>query len=443
MKNQPLIDEAGAIAHEWQDDYDELLSIIGNAQYVLLGEMTHGTHEFYDIRAAISKKLIEEENFHAIAVEADWPDALRIHRYIQGSSKDRAATEALSEFKRFPQWMWRNADILDFVGWIRSYNENLKQDRDKIGFYGLDLYSLQGSIESVLQYLSRVDPEAAKRARYRYSCFDHLGEDPQAYGYAAEFNLGQKCEDEVIAQLLDLRKRALEYAQMDGRVASDEYFFAEQNARVIKNAENYYRTMFRGHVSSWNLRDTHMMETLVELSTYLASTGIKEPRIIVWAHNSHLGDARATDVNKRGEINLGELVREKFGNRSILIGFSTYSGTVTAASDWDGPVERKRVRRSLPESYEAAFHELGMSRAMFVFRDRKHPLREMHRGHLQRAIGVIYRPQSEMLSHYFRAVLPDQFDVMLHIDQTRGVEPMEPTAEWHTGEAGETFPSGL
>jgi erythromycin esterase-like protein len=443
MKNQALVDEAAAISVPWEDNYEDLLRVIGDARFVLLGEMSHGTHEFYKIRAEISKKLILKKQFHAIAVEADWPDSLRVHRYIRNTSKDATASDALTEFKRFPQWMWRNADVLDFIGWLRSHNDSLKQGQEKVGFYGLDLYSLQGSIESVLEYLARVDPEAAKRARYRYSCFDHLGEDPQGYGYAAEFNLRQTCEADVIAQLVELRKRASEYAQMDGRVAADEYFFAEQNARVIKNAENYYRTMFRGHVSSWNLRDTHMMETLTELSHHLASVVRKEPRIIVWAHNSHLGDARATDMALRGELNLGELVKKQFKDRAVSIGFSTYSGSVTAASDWDHPAEKKRVRPSLPDSYEAAFHELGIPRVQFVFRNATHPLAEFRKSHLQRAIGVIYRPQSERLSHYFHANLPDQFDVMLHIDQTRAVEPMEATAAWHTGEAGDTFPSGL
>jgi erythromycin esterase-like protein len=443
MRDQRLLHEARAIALPWQEDYSRILQLIGDARYVLLGEMSHGTHEFYKIRAEISKKLIQEKQFQAIAVEADWPDSIRVNRYLKGTSKDSTATEALSEFKRFPQWMWRNADVLDLIGWMRSYNDQLDPGKEKVGFYGLDLYSLRGSIAAVLQYLSRVDPEAARRARYRYSCFDHFGEDPQSYGYAAQFDLQGTCEDEVLTQLIDLRRRAADYAQMDGRIAADEYFFAEQNARVIKNAENYYRIMFQGHIESWNLRDTHMMETLLELSRYFSSIGIKEPRIIVWAHNSHLGDARATEMGRRGELNLGELVRKRFAKQAFSIGFSTFSGSVTAASEWDGVAERKRVRPSLPDSYEATFHELDIPRVLFAFRDQQHPLDTFRRGYLQRAIGVIYKPETERLSHYFRAILPDQFDAMLHIDQTRAVEPLETTPEWHTGEAGETFPTGL
>src|SRR5918999_4882766 len=260
-------------------DYDPLLKLIHDARFCLLGEATHGTHEFYRERAEITKRLIKEKAFTAIAVEADWPDAFRVNRYVRGLSDDRNADEALSGFKRFPTWMWRNTVILDFVEWLRDYNSSVPANSTKVGFYGLDLYSLYTSIEAVLGYLQKVDPEAAKRARYRYSCFEHYGENTQAYGYAATFDMTESCEREVISQLVELRRRASDYASRDGRVAEDEFFFAEQNARLVKNAEEYYRTMFRGRAESWNLRDTHMAETLVELERYLST------RIVVWAHN--------------------------------------------------------------------------------------------------------------------------------------------------------------
>src|SRR6266567_1073850 len=349
-------------------DYDPLLRRIGNARFCLLGEATHGTHEFYRERAEITKRLIKEKGFTAIAVEADWPDAFRVNRYVRGLGDDRSADEALSGFKRFPTWMWRNTVVLDFVEWLRDYNSSLPTNAAKVGFYGLDLYSLFTSIEAVLGYLNKVDPPAAKRARYRYSCFEHFAEDTQAYGYAANFGITESCERDVIEQLVELRRRAADYASRDGRVAQDEFFFAEQNARLVLNAEKYYRSMFRGRVASWNLRDQHMAETLNALVTHLNSKG-QPAKVAVWEHNSHLGDARATYMADSGELNVGQLVRAHYGPEAVLIGFTTYTGTVTAASDWDGPAERKRVRPALVNSYEALFHEAKMSSFILPFRD--------------------------------------------------------------------------
>src|SRR2546430_10564859 len=317
-------------------DYDPLLKLIHEARFCLLGEATHGTHEFYRERAEITKRLIKEKGFTAIAVEADWPDAFRVNRYVRGLGDDRSGDQALSGFKRFPTWMWRNTVVLDFVEWLREYNSSLHIDAAKVGFYGLDLYSLYTSIEAVLGYLNKVDPAAAKRAQYRYSCFEHFAEDTQAYGYAANFGLTESCELEVIEQLIELRRQAADYASRDGRVAQDEFFFAEQNARLILNAEKYYRSMFRGRVESWNLRDRHMAETLAALVSHLDTHG-QTAKIALWEHNSHLGDARATYMADYGELNVGQLVRQQYGNDVRLIGLTTYTGTVTAASEWDGP----------------------------------------------------------------------------------------------------------
>lgn len=426
------------------DDYDSLLEQIGDARFVLLGEASHGTHEFYSERARITKRLIREKNFNAVAVEADWPDAYRVNRYVRGMGEDADADEALGGFKRFPTWMWRNSDVLDFVGWLRAYNDKLSAEK-KVGFYGLDLYSLHASIDSVLTYLDKVDPEAAGRARYRYSCFEHFGEDTQAYGYAAGYGLRKSCEDEVVNQLIELRRRAAEYANRDGRVAADEFFFAEQNARLIKNAEEYYREMFTRRVSTWNLRDTHMVETLTALSRHLETQTVGNAKIVVWAHNSHLGDARSTQMGEGGELNVGQLVRERYGEEAFLLGFTTYSGTVTAASNWDEPAQLKRVRPGLPDSYEAIFHDVGLPRFFLPLRD-KISEKDWKAQRLERAIGVIYRPESERVSHYFYAHLPTQFDAVLHFDETRGVEPLERTARWKaekTEDPPETFPSGL
>jgi erythromycin esterase-like protein len=424
------------------DDFNSLLDLIADARFVLIGEASHGTHEFYRIRAQISKVLIAERGFNAVAVEADWPDAYRVNRFVRGASRDIDSVEALSGFQRFPQWMWRNADVLDFVGWLREHNDQQTAGDRQCGFYGLDLYSLHASIEAVLAYLSKVDPEAAKRARHHYSCFEHFGKDITTYGYAAGFHMAPSCEEAVVKNLVELRHKAMEYSQRDGQVAADAYFCAEQNALVVRNAEEYYRNMFRREISSWNLRDTHMMESLVRLATHLSNQ--RPPaKIIVWAHNSHLGDARATQMSERGELNLGQLVREHFGKEAVSIGFTTYDGTVTAASDWDGPAERKHVRPAHPESYESLFHEVDVPNFFLDFREDGDLASHLRSERLERAIGVIYRPETELISHYFHARLPDQFDAILHYDHTRAVEPLECTAEWEMGEVEETFPSGL
>jgi erythromycin esterase-like protein len=423
-------------------DYDPLMDLIGDARFVLIGEASHGTHEFYRERAEITKRLIQEKGFTAVAVEADWPDAYRVNRYVRGSNDDATSGEALLGLQQFPTWMWRNTDVLSFVTWLRHYNDALPQDAAKIGFYGLDLYSMHASIEAVLGYLDKIDPEAAKRARYRYSCFQHFGEDTQAYGYAASFGLAESCEDEAVNQLMELQRRTAEYAQQDGQVAEEEFFFAEQNARLVKNAEEYYRSMFRRRVSSWNLRDRHMAETLEQLFVHLDKPGTPA-KIVVWAHNSHLGDARATDMGDAGELNVGQLVRERYGRDAVLVGFSTYTGTVTAASDWGASAELKRVRPALPESYEALFHNTGLPRFLLNLRDGGQLIPALREPRLERAIGVIYRPESERISHYFYARLPDQFDAVIHFDETRGVEPLDLTAHWEAGEPPETFPSAL
>jgi erythromycin esterase-like protein len=421
-------------------DYDPLLELIGDAQFVLIGEASHGTHEFYRERAQITKRLIREKGFSAVAVEADWPDAYRINRYVRGRGDDADAIEALAGFQRFPTWMWRNADVLDFIGWLRSHNDTVRPSRPKVGFYGLDLYSLHASMAAVIDYLDRVDSEAAERARHRYACFDLYGNDPEAYGFATTLRLGQTCENEVVTQLLDLRRHAAEYAMRDGLIAEDDYFYTEQNARLVRDAEHYYRTMYRGELSSWNLRDRHMTETLEALVNYLERAGTPA-KVVVWAHNSHLGDARATQMGVRGECNVGQLVRQLYGRDAVLVGCTTFDGTVTAASNWDAPAERKRVCPALAGSYEGIFHDVGHERFLLTLGDG--PVAGLDRPRLERAIGVIYRPDTERASHYFNASLPFQFDAVLHFDRTRAVEPLERTALWQRGEVPETFPSGL
>ena len=421
-------------AHQLLDAIDE------HASVVLIGEATHGTHEFYRLRADLTRLLIERRGFTIVAVEADWPDAYRANRWVRLQGDDDTAEAALSDFTRFPRWMWRNRDVVRFLRWLRGHNAERPLPQ-RVGFYGLDLYSLHRSIACVIEYLDQMDPAAARAARQRYACFDIFGEDPQAYGYAASAGRARSCEDAVVEQLLALQQRALEYARRDGWVAGDDYFVAEQNARVVRDAEAYYRAMFRGGAASWNLRDRHMMSTLETLRDHSRRTG-RADRAVVWAHNSHLGDARATALSAGGELNLGQLARERYGTACALIGMTTHTGTVTAAPAWDGPAELKDVRASLPGSYERLFHEAGVP--SFMLRLSEQPLAHVLSvpSRLERAIGVIYRPDSERRSHYFLATLPEQFDIVVHIDETRALEPLERWSR-HDADLPETYPTGV
>jgi erythromycin esterase-like protein len=423
----------------------EMLSeLIGDARIVLIGESSHGTHEFYQARAEITKWLIEEKGFCAVAAEADWPDAYRVNRYVRGLGEDTTAEEALRGFERFPSWMWRNNVVRDFVDWLRADNRRCEsQHRRQAGFYGLDLYSLHRSMHEVVTYLDKIDPAAAGRARARYACFDHASaDDGQAYGFRAAFGAGLSCEKEAIDQLVDIQRSALAYARRDGLLAEDELFYAEQNAQVVRDAEYYYRAMFSGRVTSWNLRDQHMALTLHALLAHLDRyPGATPARIVVWAHNSHVGDARATEVSSDGQLTLGQLVRERYRDDCRLIGFSTYTGTVTAASDWGGVAERKMVRPALPGSIEELFHETG--KPAFAVSSDGGARAALDVVRLGRAIGVIYLPGTERQSHYFHVRPADQFDAMIHIENTQALEPLEVTSQWVAGETPETYPTGL
>lgn len=425
-------------------DYTPLLDMIGDAKYVLIGEATHGTEEFYRIRARITKKLIRYYGFSAVAVEGDWPDCYRANRYVRGSGGIHSANSALNEFVRFPTWMWRNEIVIEFLDWLREYNEKRSAYQEKVGFYGLDLYSLHNSIEAVIQYLDRVDPVAAQRARRHYGCFDHYDSgDPQEYGYAATLGLTPACEREAIQQLLELHQGRFDYLKQNGFAAGEDFFCAEQNAKTVIDAEAYYRTMFQGRIASWNLRDKHMTETLYALAEHLTKQRGEQAKIVVWAHNSHVGNARATEMGTQGEWNIGQLVKEAHGSNALLIGFSTYRGTVTAASQWDGPAEQKIVQPGMAESYEALLHEVGLPNFMLLLRNNTELAHYLDISRLQRAIGVLYLPQTERHSHYFFSKLPEQFDALIHLDTTRALKPLETTGLWHKGEVFETYPSGL
>ena len=400
-------------------DLGALLRRIGDARVVLLGEATHGTSEFYRMRQRITRALIEEEGFTVVAVEADWPDAERVDEYVRGWS-DRPVRE-WEAFARFPDWMWRNEEVRGFVEWLKAHNDGIEDPHARVGFYGLDLYSLYTSIHEVTQYLEAKDPELARTARGRYACLMPFSSDPALYGRAVVTDRYRACEDEVVAMLRDLLRKRLAESAGAGRREAERLFDAQRNAAVVRGAEQYYRAMYYGSPSSWNLRDTHMFETLEAVLDFRGP----DARAVVWAHNSHLGDAAATQMGQRGEINVGHLCREHFGRGAYLVGFGTHTGTVAAASDWGRPVEVKRVRPSHPESYEHLAHASEVPRFLLPLRAGSDDLRfELGHPRLERAIGVIYRPDTELQSHYFAAVLPRQFDEYVWFDETEAVRPL-------------------
>jgi erythromycin esterase-like protein len=403
---------------ERSDQFGALFDRFGDARVVLLGEATHGTAEFYRARAAITQRLIVEHGFTIVAVEADWPDAARIDRYVRHLAPAR---EARAAFQRFPTWMWRNEEVLGFVDWLRLHNERLPAER-RAAFRGLDVYSLGASIEAVLRYLDQVDPNAAAGARRRYGCLTPWQDEPAEYGRAVLYGQKDPCEENAIEQLNELLAHRLDYLRQDG----EAFFDAAQNARIVRAAERYYRTMYRGGSESWNLRDRHMFDTLKAL----LEAGGPDSKAVVWAHNSHIGNAAATAMGWQGEFNIGELCRTAFGEDSVLIGFGTDRGTVAAADDWDGEMRVKTVLPARPDSWEFAFRKAGVARSLTDWRRstgaaaRRRLADALAEPRQERAIGVIYRPQSEFLSHYFEAVLADQFDAYVWFEETRAVTPL-------------------
>ncbi|HEY5721944.1 MAG TPA: protein-L-isoaspartate(D-aspartate) O-methyltransferase [Allosphingosinicella sp.] len=412
-------------------DFGLFFDRFADARIVLLGEASHGTSEFYRARAAISKRLIEEHGFTIVAVEADWPDAATIDRWVRHRPGREGEEKA---FQRFPTWMWRNEEVDSFIRWLRTHNEG-RTPEAMAGFHGLDLYNLGGSIRAVIDYLDDVDPDAARLARERYGCLMPWTRDPAAYGRIAITEGYARCEQPVVQMLRELHRKRMEYMAEDG----EEWLDAAANARLVKNAEAYYRIMYHGAAESWNLRDTHMFETLCQL---LDARG-PDSRAIVWAHNSHIGNAAHTEMGQvREELNLGQLCKEKFGDAARLIGFGTHSGTVAAATDWDDPMEIKQVRPSLPGSYERISHETGLKRFLLDLREgeNKEAAEGLLEPRLERFIGVIYRPETERWSHYSQCVLPNQFDAWVWFDETEAVTPLP--GEQRPGE-DETWPFGL
>ncbi len=431
---QGAVELMAAAAEPFDDiqsaDLSLLLERIGDARVVCIGEASHGTDEFYRFRARITRELIERHGFDMVAVEADWPDAGRIDHYVRDLQTPPGDWTA---FARFPTWMWRNTAVHDFVGWLREHNAGLSEP-ERVGFHGLDLYSLYTSIDAVVRYLDQVDPQAARVARERYGCLSPWQSDPAAYGRAVACGAFADCEQEVGRMLTELLRKRLDYAHHDG----DRFLDAEQNARLVADAEHYYRAMYRGYPDTWNLRDRHMFETVERL---LAHRG-EDSRLVIWAHNSHLGNATATEMSMRGEYNLGQLCRERFGPHAYLIGFGSHTGTVAAASDWGGSMEIKEVQPSLPESWERCCHDTNIERFMLGLRQPADPrLRgRCQETRLERAIGVIYRPETERASHYFLANLADQFDEYIWFNRSEAVAPLD--SERLRG-MPDTYPFGL
>lgn len=411
---------------EHAESFGEIFAGFGKADLVLLGEATHGTSEFYRARAAISRHLIRNFGFNIIAVEADWPDAQRIDHYVRHRAPDASRGAA---FARFPSWMWRNVEVLEFADWLRGENEH-RPESERVEFRGLDIYSLSNSIASVLDYLDRVDPEAGREARRRYSCLTPWQDEPARYGRFALMG-GETCEQDVTQQLVALLKKRLAYSALDG----EHFFSAAQNARIVRAAERYYRAMYHGARESWNLRDRHMFDTLQSLLGHRDGG-----KAIVWAHNSHIGNAAATSMGWEGEFNIGELCRTAFGSGMVAIGFGTDQGTVAAASDWDSPMEVKTVLPAREDSFEHLFRRTGHARALFDWRNRPDLRALLAEPRLERAIGVVYRPDTELLSHYFRAVLGDQFDALVWFETSRAVTPL---GGEHAAGRAETYPFGL
>lgn len=434
-------DDAGAMIARHAEplpDIDDpafgaLFDRIGSARVVAIGEATHGTSEFYRARAAITRRLIEEHGFTIVAIEADWPDAAAIDRHVRGLDGPRSEPP----FARFPTWMWRNEETRKFVDWLGAHNAGIGDPVCRVSFHGLDLYSLDASVRAVLDYLDGVDPLAARTARERYGCLTPWQRDPLAYGRAAASAGFRTCESAVVAMLRDLLERRLAYVRVDG----DSFLDAAQNARLVAAAERYYRAVYRGSTLSWNLRDTHMFETLTSVMEAQGPSA----KSVVWAHNSHVGDAEATDMGAtRGQLSIGRLCRERFGREAVLVGMGTDRGTVAAAHDWDEPMEIMDVRPALEGSYEAIARDAPTTTADFLLDLRPESIEELRRSlapsRLERAIGVIYRPETERESHYFDATLPAQFDLYLWYEVTQAVQPLRVGRIEGTPE---TYPFGL
>lgn len=435
--DEALVAQVQKIAYPLSADdlsgYDPLLDMIGDARIVLIGEASHGTHEFYRERARLTTRLVQEKGFNFIAVEGDWPEWYRVNRYVRGEDGASSAAEALGVFTVYPTWMWGNLDTLHFVEWLHRYNED--HPSQKVGCYGLDLYSLFASVEAVINYLQKVDPETAKAAQARYACFEPFNGNKDVYAYSAGMGIASSCEDDAIAMLEELRQKRNHYEQIS---PDDSYFNAVMSAEVARDSERYYRSMYRSDELSWNLRDIHMMDTLDHLLDHFGKGG----KAVVWEHNTHIGDFRAT-ADAHGMVNVGQLVRERHPGESVAVGFGTYEGSVTASRAWGDRPERMPVPRARWGSYDNAFHQAALERFLLLLK----PLREEGRAdglsgwRGQRAIGVVYHPEYES-GNYVPTKLAERYDAYIHIDQTRALRPLGIEPTWTASRVEDTYPSG-
>jgi erythromycin esterase-like protein len=405
-------------------DYDPLMAAIGDARVVLLGEGTHGTHEFYEERARITRRLVEEKGFSAVAVEGDWTDSYRVNRYVRGIGDDATAEQALSGFTDFPSWMWRNTDVRDLAQWLRTYDDGQPAAGD-VGFYGLDLYNIFESADAVVEYLSGIDAAAAARVQAQYACFGQYGRDPDRYGSAAGQSTEASCRPHAAAALVEVQRAA--GSQPGDPVAAEERLSALWNAQVVVSGEEYFREQYARFRSTWNLRDQHMAATLAALDEHLSAVGGRPARIVVWAHNTHAGDYRATALSNGGaELNLGQLQRQRHGDAAVLVGFTTNTGTVLAAPAWGRPGQVYDVRPAITSSFPGIFHQTGLDAFLLVMRGDEQAAGALAIERLDRAIGVIYLPQSERESHYFEARLSALYDAVVFLDVTEAVTPLAP-----------------
>jgi erythromycin esterase-like protein len=417
-----------AAAHPFKGaarDYDPLMDLVGDARFVLLGEATHGTHEFYRERARITRRLVEEKGFGAVVLEADWPDAHRVNEYVRGRGKDETAEQALSGFKRFPRWMWRNTDFRDFVVWLRAHND-ARPPEARVGVYGMDLYSVEDSAAAVKEYLKRVDPEAARVAGKRYGCLaGYRREGLQQYGLEVATRARGSCEKDVTAQWQEMERRLAARSTGPGSGLDEELLSAYQNARVVKNGETYFRGLYYQKFSTWNLRDSHMVDTIHALAQHLPAPGGAKAKVVVWAHNTHQGDARMTEQGEKGELNVGHLMRRFHDGGTVLVGFTTYAGEVMAADEWGAAGRKMKVRPALPESFSGLFHATGVHAFLLTLRGEGEAALALAEPRLERAIGVVYLPATERRSHYFEARMSKQFDAVIHLDMTSAVTPLK------------------
>jgi len=431
---QKILKENYDVLKGTPQDWDKILQAVGNAEVVMIGEASHGTEEFYKIRAEITKRLIVEKGFTFIGVEGDWPDVYRIHRFVCGKGDD-TAEGALGDFERFPKWMWRNHVVLDFIKWLRAYNDRLP-DEQKVGFYGLDMYSMFKSIEVVVDYLDKLDPNEAKRARDRYGTLEKYRDDEFEYAAAVHMKLENSRQPEVIAVLKAMLEKGPSYLKQKGYANGEELFYVTQNSRLVKSAEEYYRNAFFGGASTWNIRDRHMTETVDRLMKFEQQhNGVELPKGVLWAHNSHLGDARATEYKKEtGEVNIGQLVRERWGlDRCFNIGFTTYTGTVSAAATWGGNRITFPLTPAFRDSYEALFHNTANGGNFSIILRSNSPdiqpnsdlVRALTFERTERMVGVQYVQQRERSAHYCPALLGKQFDAVIHLDVTSALRPLD------------------